>query len=262
MATQIKYEIYMHTFSASGKSYIGMTKMGVTERLHKHYINACAGDKTHFYRAIRKYGLSNIKTVILGHTFSEKEAREMECKFIAQFDTFKNGYNMTLGGDGRNICANLSKHRYEKWLEKQRVNSSGPNNPNHSGLSDEYIVQKGYEFFINNGPFYSAKWFDFSKENGLPQNYSKYRFGGRGWKGFKESLFDMLKSKGCTFNENDFKYVRTEEHNRNLSKFSKNKNKKWYNDGEKSYILLESDELIQSKKLKKGRVNVNYRRAN
>ena len=56
----MKYIVYKHTFE-NNKSYIGYTSLSISKRLNKHMQNAQSGHDTNFYRAIRKYGLNNIK---------------------------------------------------------------------------------------------------------------------------------------------------------------------------------------------------------
>lgn len=49
------------------------------------------------YRALNKYGIDNFKFEVIEET-SEPEEREKY--FIKKFNTFKDGYNQTLGGEG------------------------------------------------------------------------------------------------------------------------------------------------------------------
>jgi hypothetical protein len=54
-----------------------------------------------FYRAIRKYGWDNFEwTVIYQSKNKDHTLNEMESYFIKEYDSFNNGYNSTLGGDG------------------------------------------------------------------------------------------------------------------------------------------------------------------
>lgn len=52
-----QYEVYCHTNTLNNKSYIGYTSQSTLKRLHKHILNANYGIQSHFYRAIRKYGI-------------------------------------------------------------------------------------------------------------------------------------------------------------------------------------------------------------
>lgn len=50
-----------------------------------------------FHRALKKYGLSNFTFEVVEEC-SLEELDEKEIKWIAYYDSWKNGYNMTPGG--------------------------------------------------------------------------------------------------------------------------------------------------------------------
>lgn len=95
--------IYKYT-SPSGKSYIGQT-IHPGKRKHQHYKNALDGHKGTFYDAIRKYGWDSFKYEVLFTTFEEdfnlrqQILNEREIYYIGLYDTFRNGYNETIGGN-------------------------------------------------------------------------------------------------------------------------------------------------------------------
>lgn len=92
------YTIYKHTFE-NGKSYIGLTKHTMEERLEGHKKEAQSGSPFLFHKALRKYNF-NIRSEILETCETIEEANALEQKYIKIFDTFgENGYNMTEGGD-------------------------------------------------------------------------------------------------------------------------------------------------------------------
>lgn len=82
--------------SPSGKCYIGITKRPLNIRIsdHKHRAIKCHSHlKIHC--AIRKYGINNFKIEIL----SEDGNSELEKYYIKKFDSIKNGYNISPGGE-------------------------------------------------------------------------------------------------------------------------------------------------------------------
>ncbi len=214
------YKIYKHTFKTSKKSYIGFTSKTITERLHKHYINALAGLDTKFCRAIRKYGIDNIRSKLLAECFTEDEAQSLEIHFIEKYDTFKNGYNMTLGGDGGNTRKNLTHYKLRKYSKKLSMSASGKGNPNYSGITDDEIIDCAIKYYNSSDSFCMRKWMRFSKRQGLPQYYTDFRFAGKGIAGFKEILCEKLGVK-----IGDLEYIRNDEHKEKLRIRTMNKRK-------------------------------------
>jgi len=93
------YIIYMHTCTITNKSYIGLTKYTIEERFEGH-VKSSEKPKFHFHRAIKKYGRDSFVSEILESGIDTLDkANEREQFFISKYDTFHNGYNMTIGGD-------------------------------------------------------------------------------------------------------------------------------------------------------------------
>jgi len=64
--------IYKHTFKTTGKSYIGKTSQTMEQRLYNHTFLAKKGSETHFHRAIRKYGVEDIISIIIEDNIAEE----------------------------------------------------------------------------------------------------------------------------------------------------------------------------------------------
>jgi group I intron endonuclease len=91
--------IYKATNKINNKCYIGQTVKSLRTRKLSH-INLCKNNRiNNFYNAVNKYGWNNFKWEVLCECNSKEELDEMEFHYIKQYDTYKNGYNMTLGGD-------------------------------------------------------------------------------------------------------------------------------------------------------------------
>lgn len=102
--------VYKHT-SPSGKVYIGVTHHSNPERRYgKNGIayKACIV----FYRAIVKYGWTNITHEILFDNLSEEEAKQKEIELIQFYHDQNISYNITIGGDGRNLGLNSDTKEY------------------------------------------------------------------------------------------------------------------------------------------------------
>lgn len=122
--------IYKYT-SPSGKCYIGQT-MFPRRRRHDHKNCAKNGDNRAFYKAIRKYGWDSFSYEVLYTTFEEDIKirqdilNEKEVYYINKYDSFKNGYNMTPGGEnysGENhpsFGTHLSEEHKEKLKDSVR----------------------------------------------------------------------------------------------------------------------------------------------
>ena len=88
--------IYKITNTVNNKSYIGQTRQSIQFRWNQH---TSKKDNTYFHNAIKKYGKDNFNIEILEECDVSK-LDEREIFYIAKYDTFKNGYNLTIGGDG------------------------------------------------------------------------------------------------------------------------------------------------------------------
>lgn len=200
----MKFKVYEHIFKTSNKSYIGYTSLSIEERLHKHFVNAMAGMETKFYKAIRKYGIADIKSICLFESNDELEAKNKEKEFIAEKNTFQTGYNMTLGGDGGNCLLYMTAEQKTRYIEEKRKQTTGVLNPNHSGLTDNDIINKAVEFYLIDRKFYRRKWFKYCKLHKIPVNYSKCRFNNEGYFGLVKKLKEQLTKLEINWTEEQF----------------------------------------------------------
>lgn len=97
--------IYIIKNYINDKVYIGQTTMTVRERFMTHMKpSICKRTPTRkLYNAINKYGRENFYYEILEENVPLEVLDEKEIFYINQYDSYKNGYNSTLGGDGRTI---------------------------------------------------------------------------------------------------------------------------------------------------------------
>jgi group I intron endonuclease len=92
--------IYKVTNKLNGKIYIGKTKQTLSKRKARHYECAKHQSDTNFHSALRKYPKDVFLWQIEKECKDENELNEYEIYSINKYDTYKNGYNMTEGGDG------------------------------------------------------------------------------------------------------------------------------------------------------------------
>lgn len=88
--------IYKITNKVNGKSYIGQTRYTIEFRWRQHQHKK---DNTYFHNAIHKYGIQNFNVEVLEECDVEK-LNSREIFYIAKYNTFKEGYNLTIGGEG------------------------------------------------------------------------------------------------------------------------------------------------------------------
>lgn len=91
-------ELYIIRNIINNKVYIGKTYIGIHERWKTHIKDSVKCD-TKFYRAIRKYGKENFHIDLLGK-YESGVLEQKEIEYIKIYDSYRNGYNSTLGGEG------------------------------------------------------------------------------------------------------------------------------------------------------------------
>lgn len=135
----MKGYIYEIKNKNTGKSYIGQTIQKPQKRWNNHNIST----NTHIGRAINKYGRESFlysiieKTEVETKTELRLKLNELEKYYINKFNTFKNGYNESNGGDYNCVLseearlkisnANKGKILSEETKEKIRQANLGKN---------------------------------------------------------------------------------------------------------------------------------------
>lgn len=92
--------IYKIINDINGKIYIGKTEYGIEKRFYEHCRDAFKPrcEKRPLYDAMNKYGIEHFHVELVEETDIPEER---ERYWIEYYGSFKNGYNATLGGDGR-----------------------------------------------------------------------------------------------------------------------------------------------------------------
>lgn len=115
-------KVYKITNKINGKSYIGKTYGSVDQRFKEHVKDSKSErcKNRPLYRAFNKYGIENFEVETLGE-FGEGILEDIEIELIQEHDTYKNGYNATLGGDGRRWLGLVDKVVIEKYKELNSI---------------------------------------------------------------------------------------------------------------------------------------------
>lgn len=127
MSTVIGH-IYCVVCNRNQRMYFGQTMQQVESRFEAHIRRAKRGSLLKFHRAMRKYGEENftVEEVVAVSAPTKKELKAkldfLERHFIQRYDTRKNGYNMTDGGDS---CPMVGKNHSEETKLKIGMATKG-----------------------------------------------------------------------------------------------------------------------------------------
>jgi group I intron endonuclease len=135
------YSIYKATNKFDGKCYIGFAT-NFKKRVTRHKTDSKTKNNK-FYYSIRKYGWDNFVWEVLYQSKDKIHTlKVMENFFIVQYDSYTNGYNETLGGEGT-----LGRTYKHKEISKQKMSISrkgkSPWNKGKTGIySEKFLKQK------------------------------------------------------------------------------------------------------------------------
>ena len=91
--------IYCITNKINNKKYVGLTTKPIKLRFYYHKYLAEHNKGYYLHAAMRKYGVENFEIEKLDTAKNIEELKEKEIEYIKKLDTFRNGYNLTEGGD-------------------------------------------------------------------------------------------------------------------------------------------------------------------
>lgn len=99
---QKEFGIYSITNTCTGDMYIGQTVVSFEERWnqHKRELRNNKHENSMLQRAFNKYGEEAFIYRILHLCDELDDVNELEKYYIKKYDTYNNGYNLTLGGEG------------------------------------------------------------------------------------------------------------------------------------------------------------------
>ena len=146
--------IYKYTSKTTKKSYIGKTHSNSLKR--RQYRHKTDKHDCHFYRARDKYGFEDFEFSIIednipliGTTRKEKDKflNEREKYWIKYYDSFKNGYNSTIGGDGGNTYSGKTEEELLEIKKKLSLSSMGSKNAMSKEVKITNILTKEIKIF-------------------------------------------------------------------------------------------------------------------
>jgi len=122
---EMKGVIYCYHCISTGKKYIGQT-VHEEHRKKQHRHDCKRGVDNKFYRAVRKYGWDKFIYGII-EEYDVDLLAEQEIYYIDCYDSYKNGYNSTTGGDGVGGCSPSEETR-KKMSESAKNRKGIPSN--------------------------------------------------------------------------------------------------------------------------------------
>lgn len=98
----MKGTLYVITNRVNGMQYIGKTYKSIEERFAIHIRDSKRerNKNRKLYQAMNEFGVDNFHIMEIGQ-YKELELEHKEMEYIHYYDTHRNGYNETLGGDGK-----------------------------------------------------------------------------------------------------------------------------------------------------------------
>lgn len=145
--------IYQITNKINGKIYIGKTLRTIEERWKEHCIeyNKARSNKRPLYDAMLKYGVDNFEIIEIEEVNAEN-LNDREVYWIEILGSFKNGYNTTRGGDGKQYADyDLIYQLFQNGKNVLEIhNITGydsltiRNALNNQGVSHEERARRGY----------------------------------------------------------------------------------------------------------------------
>lgn len=131
--------VYCITNNINSKQYVGVTTRNIEQRFEEH----CKADST-IGKAIRKYGKQSFDIETIDYADDKEELYESEIHWISKLNTFKNGYNQTLGGEGVINYTKLEIHlntKQQRFIEYTTTKNSQPINIyNHSDMVESLLL--------------------------------------------------------------------------------------------------------------------------
>lgn len=138
------FVIYKAEFP-NGKVYIGKSKDFDSRKIKHSYSTRYYNTK--LTNAINKYGFDSIKWEIIFETEDIDIINQKEIEFILKYDSIKNGYNTSTGGDGGDT---ISSNPRRLDIIKQQLTSKGYDSDSYYIEISDIISKSIIEDYISN----------------------------------------------------------------------------------------------------------------
>ena len=161
--------IYKFTHTETGRCYIGQTIQDPNHRRLEHICDSRHTPRTyHFHNALKKYGEDAFSFEVIAEATSVEELNLLEEKFINQFDSINNGFNIRHGGGNK-------KHNPES-IERMRVAQKASHAKRRNDGREGGWVRK------DGGPMKGKQCSEQNKQKKRDAHLKANHFGGKTWK--------------------------------------------------------------------------------
>ena len=150
-------KIYKIVNDVNNKIYIGKTRATLERRFKEHCSDRTRRDTENrpLYRAMNKYGIEHF-SIHLIEECPDEEASAREQYWIGFYKTYTDGYNATLGGDGKPVIdISVLLNLWEKGYCIKQIASQLGNDTKwisillrNNGITQEEIIDRGMKISL------------------------------------------------------------------------------------------------------------------
>lgn len=197
--------VYVIENLTNSHKYIGITKQSIDLRFKQHVKDMNKGSNLTIHNAIRKHGLDSFRAYQIDEASSLDELKEKEKYWIEKYDTFENGYNETLGGDGswgrkttdktKKLISDKNKKRF--MSEEARQKQSEATIKWWNSFPEERKKQHAEKCRINSMGNQYSKGMTYTHSEEAKRKISEFHKGKIVSKETKEKLSSNRKGKAC-----------------------------------------------------------------
>lgn len=145
--------IYKITNTINNKIYIGKTERDIKTRWEEHLRHISTYPNIPLYRAMKKYGIEvfNVEQI---EECPDSQVNERESYWILYFDTYKNGYNCTKGGDGslKEYDENELQDIIQRYQQGERLDKLCKEYHHKYDAIKKRLTERGIVINTNAGP--------------------------------------------------------------------------------------------------------------
>ena len=153
------------------KKYVGITSTSFEER-KKGHLSHMNTSKLPVYNALKKYG-NQVKWEVIDRADNWDELCRLEKSYIIKYDSLKNGYNLTAGGDGT-VGYEHSKENNIKNSQRRKKFFKNPENRLKQSIASKKAHQENPEQATNHSKTMIKKFEDSKQRKKVADGMKKF----------------------------------------------------------------------------------------